>query len=112
MSASKKWIRFVSTPTRKGWPSRALVSSARLYWHSLASSVGSFDKVPASSAYSRFSAETLPCPSVGRAAVSPIYATTALLPGAGHFAAYDAPSEFVTEVRAGLRALVSVSLSA
>jgi epoxide hydrolase len=30
----------------------------------------------------------------------------------GHFAAYEAPSEFVTEVRAGLRALASVSISA
>jgi hypothetical protein len=59
MSASKKCIRFVSTPTRKGWPSRALVSSARLYWHSLASSVGSFDKVPAPSAYSRFPADNV-----------------------------------------------------
>src|ERR1700736_6197628 len=32
------------------WLNAAAVSPARLYWHSLASSVGSFDEVPAPSA--------------------------------------------------------------
>ncbi len=41
------------------WLNAAAVSSARLCWHSLASSVGSFDEVPAPSAYSRFPADNV-----------------------------------------------------
>src|SRR5580693_4633472 len=41
------------------WLNAAAASSARLYWHSLASSVGTFDKVPAPSAYSRFPADNV-----------------------------------------------------
>jgi hypothetical protein len=36
------------------WLNAAATSSARLYWHSLASSLASFDEVPAPAAYSRF----------------------------------------------------------
>jgi epoxide hydrolase len=94
------------------WLNAAATSSARLYWHSLASSVGSFDKAPAPSAYSRFPADNV--------ALSERWARTRFTDlryygtpaRGGHFAAYEAPSEFVTEVRPGLRALVSVSISA
>jgi hypothetical protein len=41
------------------WLNAAAASSARLYWHSLASSVGTFDHVPAPSAYSRFPADNV-----------------------------------------------------
>ena len=88
------------------WLNAAAASSARLYWHSLASSVGSFDEVPAPSAYSRFPADNV--------AVSERWARTRYTDlryygtpeRGGHFAAYEAPGEFVAEVRAGLRALV------
>src|SRR5260370_13932719 len=36
------------------WLNAAAASSARLYWHSLASRVSSFDEVPAPKAYPRF----------------------------------------------------------
>jgi epoxide hydrolase len=88
------------------WLNAAATSSAHLYWHSLASSVGSFDEVPAPSAYSRFPADNV--------AVSERWARTRYTDlryygtpeRGGHFAAYEAPAEFVAEVRAGLRALV------
>jgi pimeloyl-ACP methyl ester carboxylesterase len=88
------------------WLNAAATSSARLYWHSLASSVGSFDEVPAPSAYSRFPADNV--------ALSKRWARTRYTDlryygtpeRGGHFAAYEAPAEFVAEVRAGLRALV------
>ena len=88
------------------WLNAAAASSARLYWHSLASTVGSFDEVPAPSAYSRFP--------VDNAALSERWARTRYTDlryygtpaRGGHFAAYEAPGEFVAEVRAGLRALV------
>jgi pimeloyl-ACP methyl ester carboxylesterase len=88
------------------WLNAAAASSARLYWHSLASSVGSFDEVPAPSAYSRFPADNV--------AVSERWARTRYTDlryygtpeRGGHFAAYEAPGQFVAEVRAGLRALV------
>ena len=87
------------------WTCAAAASSARLYWHSLASSVGSFDEVPAPSAYSRFPADNV--------ALSERWARTRYTDlryygtpaRGGHFAAYEAPAEFVAEVRAGLRAL-------
>jgi len=87
------------------WLNAAAASSARLYWHSLASSVGSFDEVPAPSAYSRFPADNV--------ALSERWAQTRYTDlryygtpeRGGHFAAYEAPGEFVAEVRAGLRAL-------
>jgi epoxide hydrolase len=87
------------------WLNAAAASSARLYWHSLASRVGSFDEVPAPSAYSRFPADNV--------AVSERWARTRYTDlryygtpeRGGHFAAYEAPGEFVVEVRAGLRAL-------
>jgi len=87
------------------WLNAAAASSARLYWHSLASSVGSFDEVPAPSAYSRFPADNV--------AVSERWARTrytdlryyGTAERGGHFAAYEAPGEFVAEIRAGLRAL-------
>jgi hypothetical protein len=41
------------------WLNAAATSSARLYWHSLASSVGVFDEVAAPSAYSRFPADSV-----------------------------------------------------
>jgi epoxide hydrolase len=91
------------------WLNAAATSSARLYWHSLASSVGSFDKMPAPNAYSRFPADNVaPSERWARTRFTDLryYGTPAR---GGHFAAYEAPSEFVTEVRAGLRALVSVS---
>ena len=94
------------------WLNAAATSSARLYWHSLASSVGSFDEVRAPSAYSRFPADNV--------ALSERWARTRFTdlryygtPGrGGHFAAYEAPAEFVAEVRAGLRALVAVPIRA
>jgi pimeloyl-ACP methyl ester carboxylesterase len=88
------------------WLNAAATSSARLYWHSLASSVGSFYEVPAPSAYSRFPADNV--------ALSERWARTRFTDlryygtpaRGGHFAAYEAPAEFVAEVRAGLRALI------
>jgi hypothetical protein len=88
------------------WLNAAATSSARLYWYSLASSVASFDEVPAPAAYSRFPAEPV--------ALSERWARTRFTDlryygtpaRGGHFAAYEAPAEFVAEVRAGLRALV------
>jgi len=88
------------------WLNAAATSSARLYWHSAAASVGTFDEVPAPSAYSRFPADNV--------ALSERWARTRFTDlryygtpkRGGHFAAYEAPAEFVAEVRAGLRALV------
>ena len=68
--------------------------------------MGSFDEVPAPSAYSRFPGDN--------AALSERWAQTRYTDlryygtpeRGGHFAAYEAPGEFVAEVRAGLRALV------
>jgi pimeloyl-ACP methyl ester carboxylesterase len=88
------------------WLNAAATSSARLYWHSLAASVGTFDEVPAPAAYSRFPADNV--------ALSERWARTRFTDlryygtpkRGGHFAAYEAPAEFVAEVRAGLRALV------
>jgi hypothetical protein len=87
------------------WLNAAAASSARLYWHSLASSTETFDEVPAPSAYSRFPADNV--------ALSERWARTRYTDlryygtpqRGGHFAAYENPAEFVTEVRAGLRAL-------
>jgi len=87
----------------------AAASSARLYWRSLASSLASFDEVSAPSAYSRYSADNV--------ALSERWARTRYTDlryygtpaHGGHFAAYEAPGEFVTEVRAGLRALSPAS---
>ncbi|MFJ4654329.1 epoxide hydrolase family protein [Nocardia sp. NPDC088792] len=92
------------------WVCAAAASSARLYWHSFASSVGRFEEVPAASAYSRFPADNV--------ALSERWARTRYTDlryygrpeRGGHFAAYEAPAEFVAEVRAGLRALVSESI--
>ena len=66
---------------------------------------GSFDEVPAPSAYSRFPADNV--------ALSERWARTRYTDlryygtpeRGGHFAAYEAPAEFVAEVRSGLRAL-------
>jgi epoxide hydrolase len=77
------------------WLKAAATSSARLYWHSLASSVGSFDEVPAPSAYSRFPADNV--------ALSERWARTRFTDlrydgtpaRGGHFAAYEAPSGWV-----------------
>jgi pimeloyl-ACP methyl ester carboxylesterase len=88
------------------WLNAAATSSARLYWHSLAASVGTFDEVPAPAAYSRFPADNV--------ALSERWARTRFTDlryygtpkRGGHFAAYEAPAEFVAEVRAGLRALI------
>jgi pimeloyl-ACP methyl ester carboxylesterase len=89
------------------WLNAAAASSARLYWNSFASSVGgTFDEVPTPSAYSRFPADNV--------ALSERWARTRYTDlryygtpqRGGHFAAYEAPPEFVTEVRAGLRALL------
>ena len=87
------------------WLNAAAASSARLYWHSLASSTGTFDEVLAPSAYSHFPADNV--------ALSERWARTRYTdlryygtPGrGGHFAAYEVPTEFVAEVRAGLHAL-------
>jgi epoxide hydrolase len=87
------------------WLNAAAASSARLYWHSLVSSIETFDEVPAPSAYSRFPADNV--------ALSERWARTRYTDlryygtpqRGGHFAAYENPVEFVTEVRAGLRAL-------
>jgi epoxide hydrolase len=87
------------------WLNAAAASSARLYWHSLASSIATFDEVPAPSAYSHFPADNV--------ALSERWARTRYTDlhyygtpqRGGHFAAYENPAEFVTEVRAGLRAL-------
>jgi epoxide hydrolase len=87
------------------WLNAAAASSARLYWHSLTSSIETFDEVPAPSAYSRFPADNV--------ALSERWARTRYTDlryygtpqRDGHFAAYENPAEFVTEVRAGLRAL-------
>jgi epoxide hydrolase len=94
------------------WTCAAASSSARLYWYSLASSVGSFDEVPAPAAYSRFPADNV--------ALSEGWARTRFtdlryygIPAwGGHFAAYEAPAEFVAEVRAGLRALLTSPIPA
>jgi hypothetical protein len=91
------------------WLNAAAASSARLYWRSLASSLASFDEVSAPSAYSRFPADNV--------ALSERWARTRYTDlryygtpaHGGHFAAYEAPGEFVTEVRAGLRALSPAS---
>jgi epoxide hydrolase len=87
------------------WLNAAAASSARLYWHSLASSIETFDEVPAPSAYSHFPADNV--------ALSERWARTRYTDlryygtpqRGGHFAAYENPAGFVTEVRAGLRAL-------
>ena len=87
------------------WLNAAAASSARLYWHSLAPSIETFDEVPAPSAYSHFPADNV--------ALSERWARTRYTDlryygtpqRGGHFAAYENPAEFVTEVRAGLRAL-------
>ena len=89
------------------WLNAAAASSARLYWHSLTSSLRSFDKVPVPSAYSRFPADNV--------ALSERWARTRYTDlryfgtpaHGGHFAAYETPAEFVAEVRAGLRALAA-----
>jgi hypothetical protein len=89
------------------WTCAAAGSSARLYWHSLASSLGNFDEVPAPSAYSLFPADNV--------ALSERWARTRYTDlryygtpaRGGHFAAYEAPAEFVAEVRAGLAALAA-----
>jgi hypothetical protein len=60
----------------------AATSSARPYWHSLASSVGGFDEVPAPSAYSRFPADNFALSERWARTSSPIYATTARPHGA------------------------------
>jgi pimeloyl-ACP methyl ester carboxylesterase len=94
------------------WLNAAAASSARLYWHSLTSSLRSFDEVPTPSAYSRFPADNV--------ALSERWARTRFTDlryfGApargGHFAAYEVPAEFVAEVRAGLRALSPASIRA
>ncbi len=94
------------------WLNVAAASSARLYWHSLASSVGSFDEIRTPAAYSRFPAENV--------ALSERWARTRFTglryygtpAHGGHFAAYEAPAEFVDEVRAGVRALVEASIRA
>ena len=94
------------------WLNAAATSSARLYWHSLASSLASFDEVPAPSAYSRFPADNV--------ALSERWARTRFTDlryygtpaRGGHFAAYEAPAEFIAEVRVGLRALASLSIGA
>ncbi len=83
-----------------------LLDNVRLYWHSLASSAGTFGEVPAPAAYSRFPADNV--------ALSERWARTRYTDlryygtpeRGGHFAACEAPAEFVAEVRAGLRALV------
>jgi hypothetical protein len=88
------------------WLNAAAASSARLYWHSAAASVGTFDEVPAPAAYSCF-----PADNVG---MSERWARTRFTDlryygtpkRGGHFAAYETPAEFVAQVRAGLRALV------
>ena len=94
------------------WLNAAAASSARLYWHSLTSSLERFDEVPAPSAYSRFPADNV--------ALSERWARTRYTDlryygtpaHGGHFAAYEAPGEFVAEVRAGLRALSPASIRA
>ena len=94
------------------WLGAAATSSARLYWHSLASSVGTFDEIPTPSAYSRFPADNV--------ALSERWARTRFTDlryygtpaRGGHFAAYEAPAEFVAEVRAGIHALTQVSIRA
>jgi epoxide hydrolase len=88
------------------WLNAAAASAARLYWHSFASSIGAFDEVPVPSAYSRFPADNV--------ALSERWARTRYTDlryygtpqRGGHFAAYENPTEFVTEVRAGLRSLL------
>jgi epoxide hydrolase len=94
------------------WLNAAATSSARLYWHSLASSVGVFDEVAAPTAYSRFPADNV--------ALSERWARTRFTDlryhgtpaRGGHFAAYEAPAEFVAEVRKALRALAPLSIGA
>ena len=103
----------VCTPSREAlWPAMnaSAASSARLYWHSLTSSLEHFDEVPAPSAYSRFPADNV--------ALSERWARTRYTDlryygtpaHGGHFAAYEAPGEFVAELRAGLRALSPASI--
>ena len=80
------------------WLNAAATSSARLYWHSLASSLGAFDEVPAPSAYSHFPADNV--------ALSERWARTHFTDlryygtpaRGGHFAANETPDEFVAEV--------------
>jgi pimeloyl-ACP methyl ester carboxylesterase len=94
------------------WLNAAAASSARLYWHSLASSMETFDEVPAPSAYSHFPADNV--------ALSERWARTRYTDlryygtpqRGGHFAAYENPAEFVTEVRSGLRALLQERVQA
>ena len=94
------------------WPNAAAASSARLYWHSLTSSLRRFDEVPTPNAYSRFPADNV--------ALSERWARTRFTDlryygtpaRGGHFAAYEAPAEFVAEVRAGLRGLSPASIRA
>src|SRR4029077_2319759 len=79
------------------WGNATAASSARLYWHSLTSSLERFDTVPAPSAYSRFPADNgALCERWRRTRYTDLryYGTAAR---GGHFAAYEAPGEFVTE---------------
>lgn len=83
----------------------AAASSARLYWHSLASSLASFDEVPVPSVYSCFPADNIGLSERwARTRFTDLryYGTPAR---GGHFAAYEVPAEFVAEVRKGLSAL-------
>ena len=90
------------------WLGAAATSSGRLYWHSR-SSVGTFDEIPTPSAYSRFPADNV--------ALSDRWARTRFTDlryygtpaRGGHFAAYEAPAEFVAQVRAAIHALTSVN---
>jgi hypothetical protein len=80
--------------------------------HSLASSVGTFDEIRTPSAYSRLPADNVALSerwSRTRFIDLRYYGTPAR---GGHFAAYEAPAEFVTEVRAGIHALTQVSIRA
>ena len=91
------------------WLNAAAASSARLHWHSLTSSLRSFDEVPVPSAYSRFPADVALSERWARTRFTDLryYGTPA---HGGHFAAYEVPGEFVAEVRTGLRALSRASI--
>jgi epoxide hydrolase len=68
--------------------------------------LGRFDEVPAPSAYSRFPADNVARSkrwALTRYTDLRYYGTPVR---GGHFAAYEAPGEFVAEVRAGLRSLL------
>jgi pimeloyl-ACP methyl ester carboxylesterase len=87
------------------WLNGTAASSARLYWQSTATSLGSFLEVPAPSAYTNHRKELLGASErVARMRFTDMRYYGSVERG-GHFAAFEVPEIFVEEVQAGFRAI-------